>query len=340
MKEDWKKALFSYVQRQNRSELEYSVLPLLPLVRDGSVVKRGSERLKELSRYHRDRRIRIQRKETRASIESMSASGKELRVDLKLQRKIVYMHRNKERTEQRIERERIFLSKSDGRYEVTLIETAAGEREAAAAGQPLHGKDDAAASTARPAASLPYLNYAALERDKPERAPIPYDREAAALYADTHWENASPNFLKFEVDCTNFVSQCLFAGGAPMNYTGTRGSGWWYKGRMNGQELWSYSWAVAHSLQLFLGNGGKSGGLAGTRVESPAELQIGDVIFYDWEGDGRFSHSTFVAALDADGMPLVNAHTVESKHRYWDYRDSYAWTENTQYRFFHIHDFF
>jgi hypothetical protein len=62
------------------------------------------------------------------------------------------------------------------------------------------------------------------------------------------------------------------------------------------------------------------------------------VISYDWDGNGHFQHSTIVAAVDARGMPLVNAHTTESYHRYWDYRDSYAWTERTAYRFFHIPD--
>jgi hypothetical protein len=75
-------------------------------------------------------------------------------------------------------------------------------------------------------------------------------------------------------------------------------------------------------------------------VGDPLELTIGDVISYDWDGTGRFQHSTIVAATAADGMPLVNAHTVESYHRYWDYRDSYAWTPQTQYRFFHIVDEF
>lgn len=75
-------------------------------------------------------------------------------------------------------------------------------------------------------------------------------------------------------------------------------------------------------------------------MERPEQLQLGDVIIYDWDGDGGFQHSTIVTAFDAGGMPLVNAHTTPSKHRYWDYRDSYAWTENTVYRFFRIADYF
>ena len=47
-----------------------------------------------------------------------------------------------------------------------------------------------------------------------------------------------------------------------------------------------------------------------------------------------------MTAFDAGGKPLVNAHTVSSRHRYWDYRDSYAWNDNTEYRFYHIPDYF
>jgi hypothetical protein len=94
---------------------------------------------------------------------------------------------------------------------------------------------------------------------------------------------------------------------------------------------------VADSLKRHLA--ASRSGLRAESVDSPRKLAPGDIISYSWDG-GRFGHSTVVAALDADGMPLVNAHTVSSKHRYWDYRDSYAWTVNTKYRFFHIVDEF
>ena len=77
-------------------------------------------------------------------------------------------------------------------------------------------------------------------------------------------------------------------------------------------------------------------GLRSQVVARPETLQLGDVICYDWEGDGRFQHNTIVTAFTPEGMPLVNANTVSSRHRYWDYRDSYAWTDRTQYRFFHL----
>lgn len=78
--------------------------------------------------------------------------------------------------------------------------------------------------------------------------------------------------------------------------------------------------------------------MKGTEVSSPDQLTYGDVICYDFEGDGRWDHTTIVTAKDAYGMPLVNAHTNNSRHRYWSYEDSMAWTENTKYKFFRIGD--
>lgn len=82
---------------------------------------------------------------------------------------------------------------------------------------------------------------------------MPYRREDAVLYADRWWDGFNPEFAAFEVDCTNYISQSLFAGGAPINYTGKRESGWWYKGYVGDKEAWSYSWSVANALERFLG---------------------------------------------------------------------------------------
>lgn len=156
-----------------------------------------------------------------------------------------------------------------------------------------------------------------------------YDRRAAVQYAERWWNSYSPAYRKFDVDCTNYVSQCLRAGGAPMRGAPDRGSGWWYQ-----DDNWSYSWAVAHSLRWYLS--GSTAGLKGKEKESASELIPGDVICYDFQGDGRWDHNTIVVAKDSNGMPLVNAHTDNSRNRYWSYEDSTAWTPDIQYKFFRI----
>ena len=49
-----------------------------------------------------------------------------------------------------------------------------------------------------------------------------YDRAKAVAYAHQWAYSRNPAYYDFSAiggDCTNFVSQCLRAGGAPMNYT-------------------------------------------------------------------------------------------------------------------------
>ncbi|KZE43707.1 amidase domain-containing protein [Rossellomorea marisflavi] len=164
-----------------------------------------------------------------------------------------------------------------------------------------------------------------------ERLEYRYDRHAAVQYAEKWWNSYNPAYKKFENDCTNFISQCLLAGDAPMRGYPTKGKGWWMR-----NQSWSYSWTVAHSLRQYIPN--SSVGLRGKLVESPDKLKLGDVICYDFEGDGRFDHTTIVTGRDADGMPLVNAHTYNCRMRYWNYEDSTAYTPNIKYKFLTIMD--
>lgn len=117
--------------------------------------------------------------------------------------------------------------------------------------------------------------------------------------------------------------------GAPV-----RDRGWWMIGL---NERWSFSWSVAHSLRWYLETSRQ--GLQATRVSSVDELQLGDVIFYDFTGNGRIDHSTIVTRI-SDGVPYVNAHTSNSSNREYSYKDSTAYTPNMQYYYYHIADEF
>ncbi|PFA69540.1 hypothetical protein CN378_03870 [Bacillus sp. AFS015802] len=164
-----------------------------------------------------------------------------------------------------------------------------------------------------------------------ERVTYRYDRLSAVQYAERWWNSYNPAYRKFENDCTNYISQCLHAGDAPMRGYPTKGKGWWMR-----NQSWSYSWTVANSLRWYIPN--STIGLRGKLVDDPKELKLGDVICYDFEGDGRFDHTTIVTGKDAAGEPLVNAHTFNSRMRYWKYEDSTAYTPNIKYRFFTIVD--
>ncbi len=161
-----------------------------------------------------------------------------------------------------------------------------------------------------------------------------YDRIRAWRYAERWWNARNPEYQDMGVDCTNYISQTMAAGGLPQHATGRRDSGWWY--RAAAHPAWSYSWAVANAFAHYLQR--RDNRVRAVLVQNPRELKLGDVICYDWQGNGAYNHSTVVTAHDAAGDPLVNAHTVNSHKRYFSYEDSYAWTEHTRYLFVHFAD--
>ncbi|WP_201006888.1 amidase domain-containing protein [Paenibacillus glycanilyticus] len=339
---EWKSVISKYVNLYNKAETDQHYAVLDDYIEDKDHCLRLRYRLERLRERELYRGVLPARGETKAELIKVNESSAEVSVLLKL-----HIRRQMEQSglhylEERTEIERLWLNQSGGAWRIFRIEPVIAER------RPRFGVSEYTAAMeedldqTREASvfrSTPFLNLDQYPQLKQRVKGIPYRRELAAAYADRWWNEGNPAYEEFEVNCTNYISQCLFAGHAPMNYTGKRESGWWYKGFSGGKEWWSYSWAVSNALTNYL-SGKRNSGLHATVVESVEELQLGDVITYDWNGDNRYQHSTIITAFDAAGMPLVNANTVPSRHRFWDYRDSYAWTEQTRYRFFHIADHF
>ncbi|GFN31139.1 amidase domain-containing protein [Paenibacillus xylaniclasticus] len=342
--EGWKSGVHAYINRFNQAEVDQHPSVFDGLVADSDHLVRLGARLERLRERDLLRGVLSSRSETKAEIIRVNESASETTVMLKLRIKRIMEQKSRSYTEERLEHERLWLARNGSDWIITRVEPVVSERRPrfGANEQSLVPKEselwaESSQRIVRPP-SAPFLNYDILP-DIKHRAKQTYRRDLAAAYADRWWNEGNPAYELFEVNCTNYVSQCIFAGHAPMNYTGKRDSGWWYQGRNGGREMWSYSWAVANALQSYLASGRKNG-LRATIVESADQLQLGDVICYDWNGDYRYQHTTIVTAFDVGGMPLVNANTVASRHRYWDYKDSYAWTEKTRYRFFHIADQF
>lgn len=76
-----------------------------------------------------------------------------------------------------------------------------------------------------------------------------YDRQSAVAYAKKWALDKNPSFNYFDDlggDCTNFVSQCLLAGGVIMNFD--KYYGWFYKNSFDR----SPSWTGVEYLKQFL----------------------------------------------------------------------------------------
>lgn len=338
MEQQWKKCLYSYVDQVNRGRVEPAFDPRNSVVSSPQFLMEQGDYVRRLSEWYKVRGIKALRSETGVKIARVvRETPSEVVAEIGLHNAFYYEKGGLTHREDVMGSERLTFTQEGKGWEIASVERHVPER-------PLVRRAEAESSWSvpeweqtPPSLPRPLLNRNILGDGAGSRE-VRYRREEAAAYADRWWQEGNPEFETFAVDCTNYVSQCLFAGGAPINYTGKRETGWWYKGYNGSQEWWSFSWAVSNSLQRYLSTS-RNQGLRAELVQRPEQLMLGDVILYDWDGNGHYQHSTIVTAIDAGGMPLVNAHTVSSRHRYWDYRDSYAWSERTEYRFFHINDY-
>ena len=141
---------------------------------------------------------------------------------------------------------------------------------------------------------------------------FPYDRAAAVAYA-RRWAYArNPAYYDFDGlggDCTNFASQCLFAGSGVMN--GTPDIGWYF----HSLSSRSAAWTGVEYFYRFLTNNAVGSGVGRGNGPFAAEVALSDV----QEGDfiqlgaatGDFYHTPVVVGFSR-GVPLVAAHTFDA----------------------------
>ena len=130
----------------------------------------------------------------------------------------------------------------------------------------------------------------------------PYLRENALMYANRYALSQNPifgNFAGIGGNCTNFVSQCIYAGSCRMNYKPTFG---WYYISMNER---SPSWTGVEYFYNFITTNADVGPFG--RDAMPDELEVGDVIQLGREGEG-FYHTLIIIGFDGDD-PLIAAQT-------------------------------
>lgn len=135
-----------------------------------------------------------------------------------------------------------------------------------------------------------------------------YDRDAATAYAEKWAFARNPAYYNFERiggDCTNFASQCIYAGAKVMNFTPT--FGWFYRS-VNDRTP---SWTGVEYLYNFLVNNQGVGPFA---EEVPvSRLEVGDIVQLGRE-TGDFYHSPVVVGFSR-GQILVAAHTYDAYMR-------------------------
>lgn len=135
-----------------------------------------------------------------------------------------------------------------------------------------------------------------------------YDRNLAVQYAKKWAFRRNPAFYDFSNiggDCTNFASQCIFAGAGIMNYTPI--TGWYYISANDRTASWT---GVEYLYNFLTGNEGE-GPYA---KEVPlSELEIGDVVQLGRE-TGDFYHTPVVVGFSR-GQILVAAHSYDAYNK-------------------------
>ena len=136
----------------------------------------------------------------------------------------------------------------------------------------------------------------------------PYVRENALLYANRFALSQNPIFGNFKGiggNCTNFVSQCIYAGSCRMNYTKT--FGWYYISMDERAPAWT---GVEYFYNFITKNEGV--GPFG-RDASADEVEVGDVIQLA-KNEGGYYHTLIIIGFDGDD-PLIAAQTDDALGR-------------------------
>ena len=130
----------------------------------------------------------------------------------------------------------------------------------------------------------------------------PYNRENALAYARKYAFSQNSFFANFAGiggNCTNFVSQCIYAGSCEMNYRPTFG---WYFISLDNR---SPSWTGVEYFYNFIIENADVGPFG--RVATSDEMEIGDVIQLGRDGEGYY-HTLLVVGFDGEDI-LVAAQT-------------------------------
>lgn len=148
---------------------------------------------------------------------------------------------------------------------------------------------------------------------------FPYDRRAAVRYARRWAYGRNPAFYDYEKiggDCTNFASQCLYAGGGVMDFTPE--FGWYY---IDANQK-SPSWSGVPYLYDFLTRKEPSAGPFGREVEL-GEVRAGDLVQLSFNGTA-FQHTpvvVFAREPQTLGDILIAAHSYDALDRPLDSYD-------------------
>ena len=156
---------------------------------------------------------------------------------------------------------------------------------------------------------------------------LEYDRTAAVAYARKWAMLRNPAYYDFQLlggDCTNFASQCIYAGAGVMNFTPD--TGWYYLSLSNRAPAWTGVEFLYHFLM-------HNRGARGNRTRSRDRAERGPSASRGDQGQladrgGDWYHTLVIVSTEPEIRVAAHTYDVLDK-RLHDYHYAYA-------RFLHI----
>ncbi|MBQ3053545.1 MAG: amidase domain-containing protein [Clostridia bacterium] len=141
---------------------------------------------------------------------------------------------------------------------------------------------------------------------------IEYNRQRAIIYAFKWAYRRNPDYYDFSDiggDCTNFVSQCIFAGLPVMNYSPLLG--WYYISSDDRAPAWT---SVNFLYEFLTENTGY--GPYGKLVEIQ-NAKEGDIVQYKAINSDDYTHTMIITGKLSNNTRdvFVTAHTFDTKNR-------------------------
>ncbi len=131
-----------------------------------------------------------------------------------------------------------------------------------------------------------------IEREGEKMRGKDYNRKNVIEYARKWALSRNPEYYNFDMvggDCTNFASQCMYAGSKIMNHT--QDFGWYYH---NGNDK-SPSWSGVEYLYQFLI---RNKGIGPQAIETTQNgIEIGDMAQLSFDGQ-KFEHTLVITKIE------------------------------------------
>ncbi|HXH36170.1 MAG TPA: amidase domain-containing protein [Plantibacter sp.] len=136
--------------------------------------------------------------------------------------------------------------------------------------------------------------------------------QAQLDYVHAHWD--SYNDAEYgalpDSDCVNFASQSLIARGWQMD------DDWWFDTDADGDPEYADAWVSSTLFERYLqAHPERATELAATDL---TDLQLGDLVQFDWDDSGDEDHTGIVTRIVGDGADrqvYFAGHTLDSHYR-------------------------